>query len=291
MKKGDSALDPGSTTTIRLISVSPDKMKEVCRVIGGYVEVFHLIGGEMDVEYDGGVYSLHAGDTVIGNAFTPICFHYRSNCKLYNFVFDSPRFFDEIGIPALCRFQTYIRGDKLLAELCGRVNDEYENQTAFHERMLTSLTTQLVIHLYRHYSKPLPPLTPQLMGRQRIVRAAQAYIYENCQKGISTRDIGAHIGVSTAYLCRCFREALNVTPLEYAERIRCRKAHEDLSRGVSTVADIAAKYCYSSTSYFSRRYQKFYDCTPAETLADAIERRALVGRNSEQDEREQQETE
>ena len=64
-------------------------------------------------------------------------------------------------------------------------------------------------------------------------------------------------------------EVCGETVLDYSDRIRCRKAHEDLTLGTLSVGEIAAKYHFSSLSYFNRRYRKFYGTNPATTLADA----------------------
>ncbi len=197
---------------------------------------------------------------------------------IQGFVFDSPRYFDSIGLPPLFRTKTFIGKDAVLSRICEAIQEEYVNQSAFHETALNALTTEFVIRLYRNYGEKNLEVAgiavpnageARNFGKQRVVREALAYIYENCQDGISTRDIARHVNVSLSYLCRCFSEVCGETVLSYSDRIRCRKAHEDLTLGTLSVGEIAAKYHFSSLSYFNRRYRKFYGTNPAATLADA----------------------
>jgi AraC-like DNA-binding protein len=94
------------------------------------------------------------------------------------------------------------------------------------------------------------------LGKHKIARLAVDYIYRNCHRGITTSEISEYINVSTSHLCRCFKEATGVSVIEYAERIRCRKAKEDLSLGIYSVSQVAEKYHFNSLSYFNRRYKK-----------------------------------
>ncbi len=236
----------------------------------GYLTVLRVRSGETSAFLEE-AYELCADDVFVIPTYTTLHLEARSDCHYLQFIFDSPRFFDEIGIPPLFRITPCIKNDRVLCGICDAVGEEYEHQSAFHETMLNALITQLVIRLYRIYPGVQYALSNDL-GKQRVMRRALNYIYENCQNGISTSDIAKHTGVSGSYLCRVFKEICGSTPLDYSERIRCRKAHEDLTRGVYSVSEIAAKYHFSSLSYFNRRYRKYIGKNPSETRNEAIRR-------------------
>ena len=243
--------------------------------VGGYIEIFRMLSGEVRLTAAGRTKTLHAGETALFNPYEEKSAEYVTDSLIQSFVFDSPRYFDDIGIPPLNRFQNFCGADETLRGLCEAIEEEYANQSFFHESMLIALTTRLVIHLYRHYNAgPHDAFSDIPAGKQKIVRDALAFIYENCRLGLSTRDIAAHVCVNVSYLCRCFREVCGVSPLDFSERVRCRKAHEDLSLGIYSVGAVAEKYNFSSLSYFNRRYKKFYNTTPAATLAEARVRHA-----------------
>lgn len=236
----------------------------------GYMHIARIISGNATVSVNGKEYRVCPDDVIVSNQFDEVIAEFAESGVYQGFTFDSPKFFDEIGISAVFKFTNIIKNDKRILTICDNIETEYCCQSKFHERMLISLTTELLIYLYRNYSaENSENISQTTLGKFKIAREAVAYINENCQNGITTSDISAYINVSTSYLCRCFKEVFNTTPLEYSERIRCRKAHEDLSLGINTVGEIAARYNFSSLSYFNRRYRKFYGINPTVTLAKA----------------------
>lgn len=245
-----------------------ESSQHVCN--NGYLIVLRILAGELRVETEE-VFELAADDILVIPTYTDLQLRNKTDCRYLQFIFDSPRFFDEIGIPPLFRITPCIKGDSTLCGICDAIGEEYEKQEAFHETMLSALVKQLLIRMYRMYPDTQDTASNDL-GKQRVVRSALSYIYENCQNGISTRDMAEHASVSVSYLCRCFKEIFGITPLDYSERIRCRKAHEDLSLGIYSVGEVASKYRFSGLSYFNRRYRKYIGENPSETRREAIRR-------------------
>lgn len=265
-------LKPGKNTTIRN---SDGKRHTLHANFSGYMHISRIVSGSAAVYINGTQYSVNVNDVIVSNQFDEVIAEFDENSIYQGFSFDSPKFFDEIGIPAVFKFASIIKNDKRILTICDNIETEYRDQSKFHERMLISLTTELLIYLSRNYStENSENISQTTLGKFKIAREAVAYINENCQNGITTSDISAHVNVSTSYLCRCFKEVFNTTPLEYSEKIRCRKAHEDLSLGINTVGEIAARYNFSSLSYFNRRYRKFYGLNPTVTLSEAKKKRA-----------------
>jgi AraC-like DNA-binding protein len=242
---------------------------------GGYILIRHIITGAVKFTVNDEEKILFSGDTLILNSHDECEFYALGEAYHYAFVFDMSKYFDILGIPALTTFANFIHGDNYISHLCEKINEEYENQSSLHENMLDSLTNAFLIHLYRNYSTEIHHVSSSsIWGKHKIARLAVDYIYNNCQNGITTSEISKFINVSTSHLCRCFKEATGVSVIEYAERIRCRKAKEDLSLGIYSVTQIAEKYHFNSLSYFNRRYKKYCGTNPAKTLAEAKKRRS-----------------
>ncbi|MBQ8759104.1 MAG: helix-turn-helix domain-containing protein [Clostridia bacterium] len=236
----------------------------------GYTQIKHMLSGSVTYTVSDNKRTMYPGETVVINPYEDYTVEIGEDAEFYSFLFDSYKHFDTAGIPALTRFENFIEKNETISYICHAINYEYENQPSFHENMLISLTDQLLIHLYRNYSKSsVGTPSSQLLGKHKIARLALEYIYKNCQHGVTTSEISTSINVSTSHLCRCFKEATGVSVMEYAERIRCRKAKEDLSLGTFSVTQIAEKYHFNSLSYFNRRYKKYCGENPAKTLAKA----------------------
>ena len=240
----------------------------------GYIIIRHIITGAVKYTVNGIEKTLFSGDTLILNPHDECELESLGDAYHYAFIFDMTKHFENLGITALTSFENFIHGDRYIAHLCEKINEEYKNQSTFHENMLTILADAFIIHLYRNYTTGTHTISsPSLLGKHKIARLAVDYIYRNCHRGITTSEISEYINVSTSHLCRCFKEATGVSVIEYAERIRCRKAKEDLSLGIYSVSQVAEKYHFNSLSYFNRRYKKYCGTNPAKTLSEAKKRR------------------
>lgn len=238
-----------------------------------YLKVINILSGKLEFSFSGITKTMFPGDTVIINQYDEISFNALENSLHYAFAIDQNKLFEELCIPALTRFDNFIFKDTEITHISERINSEYENRDTMFESMLVSLSNSLLIHLFRNYNQTtVSSPSAKLIGKHRVAHLAVDYIHKNIKNGITTSDISSHINVSTSYLCRCFKEATGVSVLEYAERIRCRKAKEDLALGIYTVTQIAEKYNFNSLSYFNRRYKKYCGENPAKTLSEAKRR-------------------
>jgi DNA-binding response OmpR family regulator len=97
---------------------------------------------------------------------------------------------------------------------------------------------------------------------QRVVRKAMAYLNGHYSEAFSRKDLAHHIGISDRYLTRCFRQEMGITPLEYLNRYRIRKAGELLESG-QNVTETTFAVGFSSVSYFSRLFEKEVGLSPS----------------------------
>lgn len=97
---------------------------------------------------------------------------------------------------------------------------------------------------------------------QRLVRKAMAYIHENYAKNISRHDIAHYINVSDDHLTFCFRQELNVTPIEYLQRYRVRQARQLLKDSDRSISEIALDVGFTDSGYFSRIFRRIIGMSP-----------------------------
>lgn len=241
----------------------------------GFMKVINIISGAAKAEINGTQKTLFTGESLVINPYESVYVEILGGGYYYSFVVDQVKHFDSLCIPALTKFENFIPSDRIISDICKKINYEYNTRNHHHENMLVALTNELLIHLYRSYNAgSTTEQSALLLGKHKIARLAVDYIYKHSTDGISTNEVSNAVNVSESYLCRCFKEATGVSVLEYAERIRCRKAKEDLSLGIYTVTQIAEKYNFNSLSYFSRRYKKYCGENPVDTLSEAKKRRS-----------------
>lgn len=95
-----------------------------------------------------------------------------------------------------------------------------------------------------------------------ILKEMIAFLQQNYRNGISLADIAraGHIGKTGC--CSVFKKYTNRTPIAYLTELRLRKGMELLRRTDMTVLEISYETGFSSASYFTECFRRYYGCTP-----------------------------
>ena len=96
---------------------------------------------------------------------------------------------------------------------------------------------------------------------QRIVRKAITYIHKHYAEPFSRQKMARQLGLSERYLTRCFHKEMHITPVEYLNRYRLKKAKAMLRTGAN-VTETALAVGFSSVSYFTRLFEKEVGVSP-----------------------------
>lgn len=97
-----------------------------------------------------------------------------------------------------------------------------------------------------------------------IVRNVIAFLVKNYRKMLVLQDIADHVGVSSYYLERLFKQETSETPRSYLEKIRVDKAVHLLKYTDQTNLEICFEVGFQSTSNFYRVFKRIHNCTPSE---------------------------
>nr|WP_232328194.1 helix-turn-helix transcriptional regulator [Kibdelosporangium sp. MJ126-NF4]CEL18333.1 Transcriptional regulator, AraC family [Kibdelosporangium sp. MJ126-NF4]CTQ97817.1 Transcriptional regulator, AraC family [Kibdelosporangium sp. MJ126-NF4] len=103
------------------------------------------------------------------------------------------------------------------------------------------------------------------------VRRAIAFCADHARDPLTIADIAAAARTSVRSLQRQFRAYLGMSPLEYLQRLRLKRAHQDLldiaaGRADGTVADVAGRWGFAHLSRFAGLYRRTYGHSPVRTL-------------------------
>ncbi len=96
----------------------------------------------------------------------------------------------------------------------------------------------------------------------RIVRQAMAYIHEHYAESISRVELAGHVSITERYLTHCFRQELGITPMEYLNRYRVKRASILLEQGADSITAVAMSVGFSDSSYFNRVFRQEVGVTP-----------------------------
>ena len=91
------------------------------------------------------------------------------------------------------------------------------------------------------------------------------FIERNYGRNISLTELADEAGITPQHICRLFRQAYNMRPFEYLNKLRLQKAKEMLvSPSNPQLKVIAASAGYNDTSYFCAVFKEYEGMTPVE---------------------------
>ncbi|WP_445489143.1 bifunctional transcriptional activator/DNA repair enzyme AdaA [Niallia sp. 03133] len=96
------------------------------------------------------------------------------------------------------------------------------------------------------------------------VRHVIAFLLQQYKQKIELKDIANHVGLSTYYLERLFKQETAETPRTYLEKIRVDKAAYLLATTNRTNLEICYEVGFQSPSNFYKVFRRSKNCSPSE---------------------------
>lgn len=91
-----------------------------------------------------------------------------------------------------------------------------------------------------------------------------AFIQENYAQKLTLEDIADAAAISTRECQRCFRSAIDRSPVEYLLEYRLQMALKLLENTELPITEIALRTGFGGSSYFSKTFRRAYSKTPLE---------------------------
>lgn len=89
------------------------------------------------------------------------------------------------------------------------------------------------------------------------------YLARHASRNVTSADLAAELGYSTAHFTRRFRATLGISPRRWLVDERLRAAARDLCAGDESVAVIAARWGWTDAKLFSRMFRRTYGHPPS----------------------------
>lgn len=113
--------------------------------------------------------------------------------------------------------------------------------------------------------RPIPAGSPARLSERRLVAQARDAIRQADDAAVGLFPLAAALGVSPYRLSRSFSNELGVSVTRYRNRVRVGRALEQLHRGESTMADVAATLGFADQAHFCRTVRAHTGWTPTAT--------------------------
>ncbi len=102
----------------------------------------------------------------------------------------------------------------------------------------------------------------QIQKRSELLSGVLSYIEKNYgDPGLSAENIAEHAGYSANYLRKLFKDAYDLSPVDYLLNFRMNKAKQLLIATDLSTKEIAEKVGYPNTKYFYKLFKKETDLT------------------------------
>lgn len=109
-------------------------------------------------------------------------------------------------------------------------------------------------------SKPDNKKNPELERLKNTI----LYIQNNYSNKITVAEMADKCNMSLYYFCRFFKKAIGMSPFDYLNSYRIQEAAKLLKNTGKTITIIAYDVGFNDSSYFSKIFQKYQNCTPTE---------------------------
>jgi AraC family transcriptional regulator len=127
-----------------------------------------------------------------------------------------------------------------------------------------AMSLAAVQHLqHRHFASAVSAHRDFGLPRWQV-RRVEEYIESNLDRAIRIADLASLCGYSAAHFHRAFRRSSGMTPLEFINHRRVRRAVAILeAQPALTVAELAERVGYTSPNYFARLFRRLVGVGPA----------------------------
>ncbi len=151
--------------------------------------------------------------------------------------------------------------ESIILSIVNRIDRELLEKKFMYALMAQSCLVQLICVLVRSGSESS---MESGSGTASRIKAIMNYLENENGPDIPIRLLSEEAGTCTRNFHRVFLRFAGVTPTEFINRQRIRRACELLTETDKTITSISALVNYSDSNYFSRQFRKITGFTPTE---------------------------
>lgn len=107
-------------------------------------------------------------------------------------------------------------------------------------------------------------VAPSGPDQHDALRQVLTYVEAHYDEDLCVQDIARRMHLSTEHFRRIFRKQTGVSPVEYINGVRVRRAAHLLATTEQPVTTVAANVGISDPSYFARLFRRHAGCSPSE---------------------------
>lgn len=251
------------------------------------IEVMIINHGEADLITDDAKIHLKAGQGILINQNVMHALHpvdAKADCSLYSTIFHPSFLFGNETNQVSGKYLTPILSSFAFKTM---LLDENNSDA---EKLMDDINSVIAVNMTKKYGyelitkaylcqfwvQLLELVIPQnstesksnsLSLDESRVKEAIIYIEQHYAEHISLEALANSVHISKSECCRCFKRALQITPIEYLMKYRILKASyliQTNDPASHSISGLAFSVGFNNVSYFNKVFKKYMKCTPRE---------------------------
>lgn len=231
-----------------------------------HVELLYVLEGEALFGINQTEICAHKGDLIIANS-NDLHSIYCTGKRLKDLViiFEMEKISKTLAKENIL-FQTYISNDQLVTDYIEKICKELEDEKAETQLLCKGLIYTLIAELVRHYSISFLEKKDSVKREKRLKRinVVLEYMDRHCAESIENAKLAELMHVSENHFYYLFKETVGMSPRQYVNELRLKKALNLLKEGKYNLTEIASRAGFSDYNNFGRQFRRYYGCTPKE---------------------------
>jgi AraC-like DNA-binding protein len=147
-----------------------------------------------------------------------------------------------------------------ISTLVHTIFDEMKEKNEYHLDCARGLVYSLVFEIARYNGKRDNRLLGRNIGLQ--LGSAIDYVEINYADDFKIADLANQCHMSETHFRRVFQEKMNMSPIEYVNFVRVKKACEIIDKTDVSMEDVAEKVGFSTPSTFNRNFRRIMGTSP-----------------------------
>jgi AraC-like DNA-binding protein len=161
----------------------------------------------------------------------------------------------------------HVKGSKRLTQLVHMVGEESADEKPGNEFMLSRLVDMLLVEAMRSYTAgTAPPGLLRGLGDERLAAALKS-MHAHIERPWTVTQLAKVAALSRSSFFERFARTVGVAPMEYLVSWRMEIARDLLRRDELTIAEVAERVGYGSTSAFSVAFSRHVGKPPSQYAA------------------------
>ncbi len=140
--------------------------------------------------------------------------------------------------------------------------NELSEEKKCAQEVVTSHISRIVWLIIRELNIEVEEYDKRKGVKNQIVESSISYVNKNLYNSIKIKDISNYCNVSPDYLSHIFKDVTDITILNYINNLKMQKAAAMLIDENKTIKEVAYNLGYSDPLYFSKRFKKWFGCSP-----------------------------